>query len=152
MNNRERLLQAKDRTFERTQGCWNCANGSPAAEFWTEQRQHNLTIALGIANESALGENDQRVRNIRHMVDTADHAVAARAVVRCTKGRQPNGDPVGDLVAHSYLCDRWVAAEGASMARAGAAPDKLPEELVEELDGKMASFDGIEIGTGDEDN
>ena len=141
----ERVFQAKDRTFERTQGCWNCSNSCSATDFWTKKRQDDLAIAVRLANESPLGENDPKVKNIRHMIDTVDHSVAAGALMRCTKGRQPNGDPVGDLVAHNYLCDRWSAAQGASMARAGQAADKLPEELAEDLDGKMASFDKIEI-------
>jgi hypothetical protein len=32
-------------------------------------------------------------------------------------------------VNHRFLCDKWSAAQGASVAREGAAPDKLPEEL-----------------------
>ncbi len=37
----------------------------------------------------------------------------------------------GSYVSDKYLCDQWSAAQGASVARAGAAPDKLPEELVD---------------------
>lgn len=33
------------------------------------------------------------------------------------------------FVSDKYLCDRWNARQGASVARAGQGPDKLPEEL-----------------------
>ena len=41
-----------------------------------------------------------------------------------------------DFVHHAYLCDKWSGREGHRIAAEGHAPDKLPEELVEEVDGK----------------
>ncbi len=37
----------------------------------------------------------------------------------------------GDFKSHRFLCDQWSGKTGASVARAGAAPDKLPGELME---------------------
>lgn len=139
----DRIMVPKDRVFERTQGCWNCKHSSSGTQFWEERRLHDLARAKGIASGSLLGENHQKVLNIRRMVDQLDHQVAAGNLRRCTTGRTPDGTPVGDLVAHNYLCTRWSAAEGASMARAGQKADKLPEELAEELDGKPVVLDTV---------
>jgi hypothetical protein len=106
-----------------------------ATAFWTAERQRNLHAALEIARASPQGENDVKVLNIRHQVDTIDHAVAAGALVRCghPDGSTNESGQHFDLTAHNYLCSKWSAADGASLARAGAAPDKLPEELAEDL-------------------
>lgn len=44
----------------------------------------------------------------------------------CTRTTSPKH---GEFTAHNFLCDRWDAAIGASVARAGAKLDLLPEEL-----------------------
>lgn len=136
------MLVPENRLHERTQGCWNCKHMVPAKDFWNDARQRDLQTALGIANDSLLGEQDPKAKNIRHMIDTIDHQVASGQLVRCgknPKGKNAMNEPVGDLVANAFLCNGWSAAQGASVARAGAAPDKLPEELIERLDG----MDGI---------
>lgn len=132
-----KILVPKERTFDRGQGCWNCVNGVKATKFWSDRRQVDLNTALKLSIESPDGEKDLKVYNIKKMVDTLDHAVASGALIHCHNniGRTATGQPVGDLVAHSYLCDRWTGAPGASMARGGAKPDELPEELIEKLDG-----------------
>lgn len=84
---------------------------------------------------SPFGEHHPKVVNIRRMVDTADHGVAANQLVRCTTGRLPGGDPVGDLTAHNYMCDRWTGRDGSSMAKVDGKVDLLPEELRERVDG-----------------
>lgn len=139
MSDDQRILVPKDRVFSRAQGCWNCSNSRSAKEFWSDRRDQDLGKALKIATDSALGEEHPKVKNIRHMVDTVDHAVAAGALVRCTKGRTATGQPVGDLVANNYLCDRWSAKQGASIAREGGKIDDLPEELADKLDGTPSS-------------
>lgn len=139
----ERFMVPKDRVFERTQGCWNCKHSSSGVAFWTDRRQHNLKAALEIAQSSPLGEKHQKVINIKAMVDTLDHQVAAHNLLRCTTGRTADGKPVGGLVAHNYLCDRWNAAEGASLARGGQKADKLPEELAADLDGKATDLTSL---------
>jgi len=139
----KRIIVPKDRTFERTQGCWNCVHSSSAKEWWTKQRLLDLGKALAIAQESPQGENHLKVRNIREMVDKIDTAVAQNALIRCVKGTTPTGAPVGDLTPHNYLCDRWTAVQGASIARDIGKTDKLPEELAEDLDGKTLDLHGI---------
>lgn len=146
-DDKAKLFVPKDRVFERTQGCWNCAAMAPANEFWKEARTKDLQKAVNIAHTSILGENDPKVVNIRRMVDNVDHQVFSGTVIRCSsnpKGRTARGEPVGDLVAANYLCDRWRGATGASIARAGQKADALPEELADKLDGKPSQdFDDI---------
>lgn len=122
----------KDRTVERAQGCWNCIHAKPATEFWAQARQRDLAKAARIAVDSEQGENHVQVVNIRKMVDQVDHAVAQHNLIRCTTGKTAHGQPVGDLTPQNYLCDRWTARDGASLARQGGKLDKLPEELMAE--------------------
>lgn len=133
----DRMFVAKDRVFERTQGCWSCKHGSreEAKRFWTAKRQEDLMRALSLTNDSPHGEEDIRVKNIRHMVDTIDHSVAAGALIRCSgSGKTAAGEPVGDLIAHNYLCSNWSGKQGASIARAGQKLDELPEEIQDRID------------------
>ncbi len=132
---RERIIVPKDRTFSRGQGCWNCINSCSATEFWTQKRQADLAIAKRLADGSPMGYEEPHAKNIMHMVDTVDHSVAAHALLRCTKGVCANGEPVGDFVAHNYLCSKWSGKQGASLAREGKLDD-LPEELADKIDGQ----------------
>lgn len=135
----DKILVPNDRIFSRGQGCWNCKHKESANKFWSDKRQKDLEEAVRIAAASDLGENDPKVINIRNMVDLADHAVAAGALVRCStknpRAKTALGADVGDLVVHNYLCNSWSAAQGASIARAGGKADDLPEELIDKLDG-----------------
>lgn len=136
----ERIAIPKDRVFERTQGCWNCkhfAPGDATKKVWAQLRIRDLNIAVKIATDSPQGENDVRVENIRKMVNTLDHAVVQRKAGICTgDGKTADGNPVGDLVAHSFLCSEWSGAQGASIARGGQKADELPEELKQRVDGE----------------
>lgn len=137
-DNADRIATSAERTFERTQGCWNCRHAKSAKEFWNQRRQANLERARGLAEMLPGGENALPVVNIRAMVNLLDHAVALRQTLKCHNDRATNavGAPVGDLVAHNFLCDQWSAAEGASIARAGQKADDLPEELADKLGDK----------------
>jgi len=133
-----KLYIPKDRISERTQGCWNCKHWSTeeARRKWSAKRQGNLEQALKISLESPQGQDDQRVYNIRGMVDRLDHEIAKGSAGVCSGGgKDPHGNPVGDFVVHNYLCSKWSGAQGASMARGAQKADKLPEELQEQLDG-----------------
>jgi hypothetical protein len=127
----------KEREFERGQGCWNCVNSSNAVAFWTERRQADLQKVAAIATSSLLGEKDERVQKMIQFVDAADHYVAAHALLRCVKGIKADGQPVGDLVMHNFLCSKWTGKEGASLARIDGKLDKLPEELAWYVDGNI---------------
>jgi hypothetical protein len=121
-----------DRTFERTQGCWNCVSGSRdiAKSWWSAKRQKDLEAALAIALQSPMGEKDPKVTGMRDMIDRVDRGVASGGLVKCVGGGMTaRNEPVGDLVVHNYLCVKWSGKTGASVARAGEAPDLLPEEL-----------------------
>jgi hypothetical protein len=148
-----KLLIPKERVVERTQGCWNCTHwdAAKAKPFWTERRQLDLTKALELSLNSSnkQGEDHPHVVNIRRMVDNLDHMVASGSVGMCEgNGRTANGDPVGDLVAHSFLCDRWSGTQGASIAREGQRADLLPEELEERLDERLGRIDTSLIDGG----
>lgn len=133
----DKILVPNDRIFSRGQGCWNCKWMEKATAFWTDRRQADLRKALDIARTSPLGEQDPKVLNIRNMVDTCDHAVASGALVKCGSltAKTAHNEPIGDLVAHNYLCNSWSGATGASIAREGGKLDELPEELADKLDG-----------------
>lgn len=121
-----------NRTFMRSQGCWNCKHGSydMAKSWWKDRRQKDLEQAMAISLESPLGEEDPKVKNIRRMVDLIDHGMASGGLFKCLgSGVDAHDNPVGDLVKNSYLCRKWSAAQGASVAREGAASDPLPMEL-----------------------
>ena len=130
------LGRLPERTFERTQGCWNCTGWSRdlAKSWWSDKRQKDLEAALALSLESPLGEKDPKVADLRRMIDKVDHGVASGALGKCVgHGVATNGDPVGDLVVHNYLCSKWNGAQGASAARGGEAPDPLPAELEDKL-------------------
>lgn len=139
----ERIVVPQDRIIERTQGCWNCIHFSHdlAIKKWTHKRQQDLSKGLNIAMSSPLKEDDPKVRNIRHMVDTLDKQIAAGVIGTCTNdGETAVGAPVGDFVVANYLCHKWSAAQGASIARAGQKADDLPEEVADKLDGGPMSM------------
>lgn len=122
------------RAHERTQGCWNCVHSSSdkAKEIWKDRRQQDLAAGLRISLESPLGEGDQRVVNIRRMVDAIDTGLATFNLTHCKGGGvDAHENPVGTFVKSNYLCHKWSAAQGASVAREGQKADDLPMELAE---------------------
>ena len=120
------------RRHERTQGCWNCVHNDfdGAKERWKEARQRDLAAAAAIVLRSPTGESDPTVVNIRRMVDAIDVGLATHNLTRCKgPGVDAKDNPVGDFVKTNYLCRRWSAAQGASVAREGQKADDLPMEL-----------------------
>lgn len=121
------------RRFERTQGCWNCIHGDfdGGKDYWKAKRQQDLQIAATKALESPLGEEEPVVKNIRRMVDAIDVGLATGNLIQCRghKGRDANGNPVGDFCKSNYLCDQWSGKQGASVARDVGKSDPLPMEL-----------------------
>ena len=127
-----------NRTFMRTQGCWNCKHGSYelAKSWWKDKRQKDLNEALALSMTSPLGEQDPTCKNIRRMVDMIDHGVASGGLFKCMgHGVDANDNPIGDLVKSSYLCRKWSGAQGATVAREGEKADDLPMELEEKFKG-----------------
>lgn len=133
-----------DRIAVRAQGCWNCIHGGEAGFeraaklWWDKARGDTLARGVQIATSSPLGEQDERVKNVRAMVPQMDVNVERKQWVTCSTGKDPSGNPVADFVHHTYLCSKWTGAVGASVAREGEKLDKLPEELMEDFtkDGK----------------
>lgn len=137
-NGFDKVTGLNNRTFERTQGCWNCKHGSSevARKWWLEKREKDLQVAVGIALSSPIGEKDQKVVNIRRTTALIDEAVGTSSLIKCMgNGVDRHGNPVGDLVRSVYLCRKWSGAQGASVARAGEAPDLLPDELEDKVKG-----------------
>lgn len=131
------VLVPKERVISTGQGCWNCKHWDrdKAKPLWTQKRQNDLARAAEIAVTSRHGENDQRVYNIRKFVNDLDHLVAVRMIGVCVGGgRTADGNPVGDFVVHSFLCDRWSGVSGSSLATGGKT-DPLPEERAELMNG-----------------
>jgi hypothetical protein len=125
------------RTFERKQGCWNCFHFDydRARDKWFDRRQADLAIAVRMALESPLGENDPKVVNIRRMVEAVDLGIKSHTLGTCDgTGIDAEGNSVGDFVKSVYLCAKWSGAQGASVARAGEAADPLPMELRDKED------------------
>lgn len=133
-----------DRIEVRTQGCWNCTHWDVDQAidlWWSKARAAYLAKATQLAIKSPLGEEYTPVKNIRRMIPAIDYKMEARAFGTCKRGVTAIGEPVGHFVLSTYLCDRWTAAPGASVAREGKGPDKLVEELMEDkgLDGGLGS-------------
>lgn len=159
------------RTFERTQGCWNCSalasietslahwktKCRPAEEariaeskrLLVERPPDPAAAARAATNRNARCpcgsgmkykqchlQNDAENLKVLKAVEGIERAVhildgAERAI---SEGRQclcdeKTSEKYGTFVSDRFLCNRWSPAEGASVARAGAAPDLLPEEL-----------------------
>jgi hypothetical protein len=149
-----KIAVPKDRVLSRGQGCWNCTgwDREKAKPLWEQKRQVDLQTALNIALELPDGEpktaeeaktpQAMRCFNIKKMVDSLDHLVASGHVGCCTRGgRTADGNPVGDFVVHSFLCDRWNALAGASLAREGGKLDDLPEEARDKMNNRTLISD-----------
>lgn len=115
---------------ERTMGCYNCTHSSTEAakKFWEIRRLSDLEVAKQQAAADPMGERAPQVMRLKHMINETDKAVAAGLLCRC----RVEGSPA-DLISLGFLCDKWTAAQGASVARDGAPVDKLPGELMEEV-------------------
>jgi len=94
------------------------------------RREENLQTAVRRAIESPSGERDQSVVNIKRMVMIIDHGVSERAIVRCGGGHTES-----ELVANAYMCQHYVGADGASVARGAERINDLPEEVRDKIDG-----------------
>lgn len=126
-------FSAPERTFTRTQGCWNCVsycNTELSQQNWATHKMRLLAnlagslplVRLAEQEKPIPGTADARLDQIRSM----DAAVKGGVVGMCMKGGTTT-----DFVEHRYLCDKWNGREGASVARAGQKADMLPGELQE---------------------
>lgn len=131
---------APERTFERGRGCWNCrayANGEMSRQHWMTHRARLTArlaataplVALGEMEKAVPSQEDARLKQIHGM----DKAINTGVVGLCMKGSraQSLGGPEGDFVEHRFLCDRWDARDGASVATSGRPLDKLNDELAD---------------------
>lgn len=112
-------------------GCYNCihCDAEAAKQFWKDKRQKELAYATQQALADPLGEDAPQVIAIRRMIDAADKGVASGLLAKCRVGGSE-----ADLISIGFLCDKWTARDGASVARDGKPVDKLPEELMEGME------------------
>lgn len=118
------------RTFEKTQGCWNCIhfeNGAKAKAYWKDVCRPRDVANAKVAEVQG---NPALAREVRATIKAADAAVAQGALGMCMAGKANS-----DFVVHNFLCDDgWTGKQGASVAREGAAPDLTPGEIREIVD------------------
>ena len=106
-----------------------------AAEFMQQghSMEHATNMALEVVGASTPAAQGalQEARRTQARFAVFDVASQAGEIGICMKGGSGT-----DFVHHAYLCDKWSGREGHRIATEGHAPDKLPEELREEIDGK----------------
>ena len=170
-------LPLPGRTFERTQGCWNCTGlcdqvtslarwrqaDRPAAErqiakmkqliltnpvdplmlqrFRTTQPTARCTCGSGKRYDACHRTRDEAAAQVYKGIEGIEMATAHldrfeasiaggdKILGQMALCNEPSSEKYQSYVSDRYLCDRWNAKQGASVARAGQAADKLPEEL-----------------------
>ena len=131
---------APERTFERGRGCWNCLsyeNGSLCRQHWGTHKLRMLYSISLSAPLTRLGDMEKaqpsNVDARQQQVDQMDKAIGLGVIGMCMRGSRPMtlGGPEGDFVEHRFLCDRWDAKQGASLATSGKLLDKLSDELAD---------------------
>jgi len=124
----------EDHVVERKQGCWNCSSWSAEKAvdlWWSRAREAMLARAVEVATKSPRGEQDPSVKNIRAMIPQVDAGMSNAVFGVCAMAGK--GGAEADFVASTFQCRVWNGAAGASIARGGEAADKLPGELMEDL-------------------
>lgn len=123
----------EDRVQERTQGCWNCKHWDPekAITLWWDQTR-TAWLAKAAGRAVTHGENDMKVRGLRQTIPQIDAGMEQHVWGLCALNT--DGGSEGLFKASTYMCDKWSGAVGASVAREGQAPDRLPAEIAAELD------------------
>lgn len=89
-------------------------------------------LAVTPAQKQLLTQQLAAVEGAATRIQEAEDTIKSGAAIRCTNRLvQSSADPnkASDFKNHRFLCDQWSPATGASVARAGQAADKLPEEL-----------------------
>lgn len=128
------------RTFERTQGCWNCIHfvtGREAQKYWlyTCRPKDEAT-----AKSYEAAGVPQAAMEMRELMKAASAAIKGNGMGMCRANKAPS-----DFVVHNYLCeDGWTGAAGASLAREGAKPDMTPGEMKEIVDGSSDQEAAVE--------
>jgi len=134
-----RSVPLTDRTVERTQGCWNCTgyeHGAIAVKRLEECRQRDLAAKIA---EHGFLPSLSRLGDMEHASSLAKDARYDNWVLAAKSGQIGlclRGGVEDDFVHHKYLCPKWNAAQGASVARAGAKADLLPDELAEVVEAR----------------
>lgn len=118
------------RTFERVQGCWNCVHfdtGERSRNYWFQKaKPRDEGHAKAYEFEGKL----EAAKMVRKTIAEAEKAVLSGKAGMCAKGQAKS-----EYVMDAYLCNNWSGRTGASVAREGGAPDLLPDELKDVVDG-----------------
>ena len=131
-----------DRILIRREGCWNCVHSSTEKAknlWWQAMRDQWLAFGVRVAAESPKGENDERAKMLRRAIPEMDIGIEQNKWICCSVGVKPadndrnKEEPVADLVPANFLCRKWTAKQGASIARGGEKLDVLPEEAMDDL-------------------
>lgn len=83
---------------------------------------------IKLTSRGAAKTQVERIEQAVNRRDAAELAIANGFYAVCNNRLCPDR---GDFKNHRFLCDQWSGKTGASVARAGAAADKLPGELME---------------------
>jgi hypothetical protein len=106
-----------------------------AAEFMAKgcplEQATNLALEAVSASSPGLRGALQNARQTQARFAMFDALSQRSEIGICLKGGSGT-----DFVHHAYLCETWSGRTGHRIAAEGHAPDKLPEELVEEIDAK----------------
>lgn len=92
--------------------------------------------AIEAATREALNQ-DPRFAIIQKVED--DIASGALGICTAPGGPAPNaaGEVPGDFIYSAFLCSKWTARSGASVARGTDKADLLPDELRDRIDGDL---------------
>lgn len=118
------------RTFERTQGCWNCIHydvGERSRNYWFQKAKPRDE---GHAKAYEFEGKMDAARAVRQTIEDAERAILTGKAGMCSAGKAKS-----EYVMSAYLCNHWSGRTGASVAREGGAPDLLPAELRDVVDG-----------------
>jgi len=135
----ERIIIPRDRVVERGRGCWSCKsfeNGELSRQHWRVCRaaEEQRIVARGgdpVLIRLSDMEKPPGSPEVNARFQWMDNLVGNGRAGMCLKGKAP-----GTFVHHKYLCDGWTGRDGASVATAGHAVDKLPEELVADVESR----------------
>lgn len=133
-----RFISPVDRTFERTQGCYNCThfeNGELARQHWKTCKERDLTAytAEGKMPLTRLGDMETDVFS-GTIYDRMEQAIKSGQYGMCLAGKA-----AGDFTHFKFLCPSgWNGKQGYSVATGGItrAPDKEIGELIEIADSR----------------
>lgn len=152
MANDEKMFIAPERVVERGRGCWSCI-------WWnnTEDAKHSYALRPDLGNQPFRIGDDLSIKEFQVLVQQGfsereavlqlqeraklqtrpkifDSMIQKGEIGLCRgKGVDRNDNPV-DFTHAGYLCHKWSGREGSSVATSAKPLDKLPDELLDDLE------------------